>query len=293
MALDFSLAQFLGRNAPTIDIVDVGAMSLGGQPDYHPLLKSGVARVIGFEPVQAECDKLNAMAGKNHKYLPHFIGDGTERTFHLCNMSMTSSLYEPDSAFLSRFTQLEELTRVVSKEQVKTRRLDDIPEITNIDLLKIDIQGAELDAFKGAQRLLKDAVCVYTEVEFLPMYKNQPLFAEVDAHLRGLGFLLHTFPDGLSGRTFKPVQSVQGPYQPLRQIIWADAIYVKHFMHLEQLSPEKLLKLAIIAHDLCKSYDLVNLVLRVYDKVTGKSLWKPYMTRITGGDPGAPPAYID
>ena len=293
MGTDFSLAQMLGKSAPMIDVVDVGAMGLeGADCDYAPLLKTGLCRVVGFEPVQAECDKLNARAPKNCRYLPYFIGDGSAGTFHLMNYSMTSSLFEPDSALLSRFNNLEELTRVQQKFPVQTRRLDDIPEITNIDLLKIDVQGAELATFIGAQRLLADALVIFTEVEFVPMYKNQPLFADVDTELRRQGFLLHTFSDSMLGRAFKPVFGANGPYGRINQILWSDAIFVRHFMHLETLSAEKLLKLAIIMHDLCKSFDLVNLILQAYDRVSGKKLWKFYMTRLTAQDPGDPPAYL-
>ena len=206
---------------------------------------------------------------------------------------MTSSLYEPDSALLSRFNNLEELTRVVRTERVQTRRLDDLPEITNIDLLKIDVQGAELDVFRGAERLLKGAVVVYTEVEFLPMYKGQPLFADVDAHLRGLGFRLHGFADGLLGRAFKPVVPTKdGINARFNQVIWSDAVYVRDFMRLNTLSAEKLLKLAVILHDLVCSFDLANLVMRAHDEVAGTSLWRPYMTRLLGVDPGPPPAFL-
>lgn len=292
VSTQFSLAQFLGKQAPVIDIVDVGAMSIEGAAcDYEPLLKSGVCRVVGFEPVQAECDKLNRRGFKNRTYLPYFIGDGTERTFYLTNFSATSSLYEPDAALLSRFNNLEELTRVVERIPVKTTRLDDIPEIGNIDLLKIDTQGAELDAFRGAPRLLAEMLVVFTEVEFVPMYKGQPLFADVDAAMRGADLLFHTFFDGLSGRAFKPIMGPGGINEPLNQKLWSDAIYARHFMKLDALSPEKLLKLAIIMHDQCKSYDYVNLVLRAYDTKTNKGLWKAYMRRITGSDPGEPPEF--
>src|SRR4051812_110707 len=126
----FSLIELLGRAAPRIDIVDVGAMWLVSDLPYKALLRDGVGHVIGFEPVQAECDKLNNMKMKNHTSLPYFIGDGKDATFHLCSSPMTSSLYEPNIKLLRKFNELEELTTCVEKYAVKTKRLDDIPEIT-------------------------------------------------------------------------------------------------------------------------------------------------------------------
>lgn len=280
----FSLAQMLGKSCPTIDIVDVGAMALGHEPEYAPILKSAPTSLVGFEPVQAECDKLNARKGRNQTYLPYFIGDGSKRKFHLTNFSMTSSLYEPDTAFLKRFNNLEELTQVVDTCDVSTTRLDDIPEITNIDLLKIDIQGAELDTFRGAPRLLKDCLMVWTEVEFIPMYKDQPLFADVDTELRKHGMLLHCFA-GLSGRAFKPLIVGNNVNLPVRQVIWTDATYVRNFMHFDNLSEEKMLKLAVLLHDMVGSYDLCQLLLQHHEQKFGKGLWKTYMKRLTSATP--------
>ena len=93
----FSIIEMLGRNCPMIDVVDVGAMAVPGSggPTYRGLMREHVARVVGFEPVEAECAKLNRLGFKGHRYLPYFIGDGSERTFHLTNDTMTSSLYKP------------------------------------------------------------------------------------------------------------------------------------------------------------------------------------------------------
>ena len=56
----FSLCDVLEHKSEPIKIVDVGAMMLGEKPpDYHALLKPGVAKVIGFEPDEKECQKLN------------------------------------------------------------------------------------------------------------------------------------------------------------------------------------------------------------------------------------------
>jgi len=284
----FSLAQMLGKACPTIDIVDVGAMALDSEPEYAPILRSAPTRLVGFEPVQKECDKLNAGKHKNRTYLPYFIGDGRDRTFHLTNFSMTSSLYEPDTRLLQRFNNLEELTRVVETTPVKTTRLDDVPEITNIDLLKIDIQGAELDCFQGAPRLLANCLMVWTEVEFIPMYKGQPLFGDVDTELRKHGLLLHCF-ESLSGRTFKPLVVGSNLNGVMRQIIWTDATYVRNFMNFDALTEAQMLKLAVMLHELVGSYDMCQLLLQHYDRKFKKHLWKGYMQRLTNEMPDEKP----
>lgn len=298
------ISDVLGPLTPRIDVVDVGAMWLGGDSvAYGPLVKSGLARVIGFEPVAAECDKLNAMGLPNQTYLPYFVGDGSRRTFHLTNKPMTSSLYEPNTRLLSRFQVLEELTRTVEVSDVQTRRLDDIREIANIDFIKIDVQGAELDVIRGGEQALKNTVVIQTEVEFVPMYKGQPLFGDVDAALRAQGFLLHSFIS-MAGRAFKPFMVPESPHRPLRQNLWADAVYVKDFDNLGVLTPEQLLKMAAILHEVYSSWDLASLALANYDAKSGDwsawgvagganyPTWRKYMQALIPGNTLEPPPVL-
>jgi FkbM family methyltransferase len=285
----FKMSAFLGSAAPRIDIVDVGAMMLDGALDeYAPLVQSGLGHVVGFEPIPEECDKLNRAARKNQRFLPYFIGDGSEGEFKQCSAPMTSSLLEPNLPLLRKFNQLEELTTPVKRWKVQTRRLDDIPEITAIDYLKIDVQGAELAVLQGGERLLKDAVVVQTEVEFHPMYVGQPLFAEIDIELRRQGFGIHAMGAGM-GRCFRPLIPQGDPTIKLHQVLWNDVVYVKDFMRFGELSAPQLLKIALISHDCFGSYDLTGYALQHYDAKTGKGLWKIYMQRLTGQAPPPPP----
>ena len=147
-----------------------------------------------------------------------------------------------------------------------------------VDYLKIDVQGAEVDVFNGAKNLLADIMVIHTEVEFVPLYIDQPLFAEVDQLLRKNGFLFHKFyRNGLAGRTFKPLSIDNNINQPLRQVLWSDVIYVKNFMDYDSIPAEKLMKLAVILHDVYGSYDLVHYILSEYDKHTSAKCAELYL----------------
>jgi FkbM family methyltransferase len=284
----FSILDLLGSALEPVRVVDVGAMWLGAEHEpCAALMKAGVARTVGFEPVGAECDKLNAMGRTGRTYLPYFVGDGSERTFYLTNTGATSSLYEPNTRLLKRFTHLEELTRTVETSRVRTHRLDDIPEVGGADYLKLDVQGAELDVLRGAERLLGSTLIVETEVEFVPMYVDQPLFADVDRHLRARGFAFHTFL-GMAGRTFAPLVTNGNQAAMLRQHLWSNALYVRDFLAFATLEPARLLTLAALLHEAVKSFDLAALALQHYDAKTGKGLWPVYMRRLLGAPPPAP-----
>ena len=278
----FSLCEILQKPLPSIHVVDVGAMALEGMPSpYNALLTAGVARVTGFEPVEEECRKLNTAGRGVHTFLPYAVGDGTSRTFRECNFSMTSSLYEPNTALLDRFQNLGELTRVVKQFPVETRRLDDLAEVRDVDYLKLDVQGAEYDVIEGASEALSHALVVHTEVEFVPLYVGQPLFAEVDQALRRNGFCFHRFA-GLAGRAFKPMVYQNNVNAMLSQALWADAIYVRDWMDWESRSAEQLLKLALILHDVYSSCDLCLVALDHFDRKTGSALRERYLGALTG-----------
>ncbi|GMQ89768.1 MAG: hypothetical protein BMS9Abin10_0102 [Gammaproteobacteria bacterium] len=279
----FNILDILS-DPPTIKIIDVGAMLLtnAGEPriePYSPLLERGIATVVGFEPVVAECTRLNAQSDGTNTYLPYCIGDGNPGVFHECNYPMTSSLYEPNTPLLEKFHHLEEYVRVVKKEEIETHRLDDIPEVVGADYIKVDVQGGEIDVFAGAAELLKGVAVIETEVEFVPLYKNQPLFAEVDQLLRRNGFAFHQFKDTW-GRTFKPLFVEENPFGSLGQVLWTNAVYVKDFMALDALLPEQLLKLAIILHEVYNSYDLCVVVLKQHDSMTGATLADTYLEHL-------------
>lgn len=60
--------------------------------------------------------------------------------------------------------------------------------IGTIDLMWMDIQGAELLAFRGMQERVTDLKLIHVEVEFFRIYQGQPLFPEVLAYLKKSGF---------------------------------------------------------------------------------------------------------
>lgn len=170
--------------------------------------------------------------------------------------------------------------RVVSKTEVETKRLDDIPEVAGTDFLKLDVQGAELMILEGGTQLLEDVVVIHTEVEFAPLYVGQPLFADIDGFLRSQGFVLHRF-NGLAGRAFKPFLKDNDPGAPLSQTLWGDAVFIKDFMRLDRLSIEKLMKMAVILHETYQSLDLVAVVLDAIDRREKSRLQAAYFQQFS------------
>jgi hypothetical protein len=166
----------------------------------------------------------------------------------------------------------------VRVEEIDTRRLDDIAEVVaaGCDLLKADTQGSELEIFSNAAKVMSGCLVVQTEVEFVPLYLGQPLFAEVDQLLRSRGFMFHRFL-GLAGRPYRPIVADGDPNRPISQTLWGDALYVPELTRLEGLEPVALLKLTTLLHVLYQSFDLCHLVLSRYDKKTGEGFASKYL----------------
>lgn len=266
MILNSGIASFktiIGADV-RIKIVDVGANPIDGSPPYAELLRGGVADVVGFDPDPESLRRLNAQKSAAETYLPYAIGDGRRQTLHVCRAPGMTSLLEPDPRVLGLFHGFPEWGEVVARETIDTVRLDDVRETAGLDLLKIDIQGGELMAFRNAEARLAEALVIQTEVEFLPLYVGQPLFGDVDVFLRGRGFSFHRFFP-LVSRVIVPTVLDNDIYAGMSQSVWADALYVRDLTRLDALSGRQLLAMATILHDCYGSFDLVMHILVHHD----------------------------
>jgi FkbM family methyltransferase len=273
-----ALQSVLGVSC-TLKIVDIGANPVDGPCPYQSLLESRDTHVVGFEPNLEALGQLNTKKGPRETYLPHAVADGRVHTLRHCVLPGMSSLLEPNPAVLKLFDKFSEWGRVVTTQEVATVRLDDVPETAGMDLLKIDIQGGELMAFQNARQRLADALVIHTEVEFLPMYKGQPLFAEIEAFLREQGYMLHRF-EPLVTRDLSPILLSSKAFDGHSQALWADAIFVRDITRLEALSDDQLLRMATILYDCYRSYDVVLLLLREHDRRTQQGYGAKFMNLV-------------
>lgn len=266
---------------PPVTVVDVGASPIDGAPPYQPLMHHGEVEVVGFEPSPEQFAALQARPTSGCTFLPHAVGDGTEGTLRICRAPGMTSLLEPNYEVLKRFHVLAECAEVQERVPMPTVRLDDVPEVAGADYLKIDVQGSEGAVLSGATELLKSLTVVHIEVNFVPFYVDQPLFAELDQQLRAAGFLLHKFLPLIS-RVFKPLLLNNDPYAGLSQVLWTDAVYVKAFTALDAYSDAQLLKAARIAHEAYNSFDLCGMLLDAHDQRAGGSLYAGYLSHFGG-----------
>src|SRR5262245_12180580 len=158
---------------------------------------------------------------------------------------------------LAHFCGVPKWATVVSEISVSTTRLDDVIAEDALDFLKIDIAGRELPASDNGRRCLAHAVAIQSEVSFLPLYEEQPTFAELDQVLRKLGFIPHAFA-AINRRMIAPLFDERNPYAALNQLLEADVVYTRNFTRPDVMTDEQLKHLAIIAHHCYRSFDLAT-----------------------------------
>ena len=273
------LASLLEIKSP-IDIVDIGANPIDGKAPYKPLLESGLAHVYGFEPNPDALARLNAIKGQNETYFSNAVYDGAQQELRVCESQGMTSLLEPNINLLSYFHGFPEWGKVVERISIPTVRLDDFSEIKNLDYLKIDIQGGELEVFRNGTNRLKECLVIQTEVEFLPMYEGQPLFSEVELYLRELGFTFHKFFP-LVSRIVQPLLINNNIYSELSQATYADAIFIKDFTKFDQLDPEQLKKISLILSDIYGSFDIVLRALMACDAKNKSNYTEQYTKHLS------------
>lgn len=158
--------------------------------------------IYGYEPIPALAKALKDKYAKSDKITIREVALGSSEAIIELNISKilpATSILEPNEVFSRKYHngRLE----AIQKINVSQVRLD-VEINNNIDILKLDLQGYELQALKGSTGVLTKVKLILVEVEFSQIYKDQPLFAEVDIFLRENGFKflnfydLYTHPDG-------------------------------------------------------------------------------------------------
>lgn len=174
-------------------LLDIGAR--GGVNWPWNKIKKEINQIL-IEADTEEAKVLKKTYEKNSKVKVLSFGlwsQTAELKLNISNSPSSSSVYKHNLKYLIRFPDYKrfETKRIT---EIKVDKLDDIAinEKLNADFIKIDIEGAELDAFKGGLNFIKENIIgIESEVSFVEKNINQPLFAEVDTYVRNnLGFEL-------------------------------------------------------------------------------------------------------
>ena len=225
-----------------ITLVDVGAAN-GTLSNFSIFGKC--LRTVGFEPNKEAHDKLIGLQDKNTIILNTALADKRgEAEFFITKKPEASSLLQANKKFLKNFSGTDRYN-VVQTVQLKVDTMDGAlisNKINNVDFVKLDTQGNELNILKHGKKTMAGCFGVQIEVEFYQLYENQFVFSDIDAFMREQGYLLFDLQPAYWKRT------AGLPYgRPKGQLIWADALYFKDpdvfFEQIRQMSDaDKFLK---------------------------------------------------
>lgn len=259
--------------------LEIGAMPLeGGEEPMHDLMSVFPAsHLYAFEPDEAICQKMNALVPKNMTYIPKALSkENGKATLYMTEDRSCYSLYEPNEEFCNLYWGMGGL-RTADTAQIDTFTLDSLLESGEVaapNAIKIDVQGAELDIFRGGEKALESTLFVVTEAEFAPLYKDQPLFPDLFSYMKERGFMFHKFIS-ICGRNIAPVDFGR-QINSGSQWLWSDAIFIPDIHTLPTLDSESLVKLALFCV-IYQSMDVTYHCLDLVDKKENTNLAESFM----------------
>ncbi len=167
-------------------ILDVGANK--GQFAYFARCQWPDAKLYCFEPLPQPRAQLKALLKDHAMVLPYALGNARGHAkIHVASRADSSSLL-PLGREQKHIYDMEER----GTQDVEVVRLDDVlaDKTLRPALLKIDVQGFELEVLNGGQNTLSQCSAVYVEASFIQLYDGQPLADEVERMLADNGFTL-------------------------------------------------------------------------------------------------------
>lgn len=176
----------------TDGIIDVGA-NRGQFTLMCQLVHPGVP-VVSFEPIPHEAAIFRKVHGArpNVELIDVALGSHAgNATMHLSRSADSSSLLPIGKSQAKLFKGTDEVGTIT----VAVQRLDDFSQRWSArtrQLLKLDVQGFELEVLRGAVETLKSCAYVYAECSDVALYERQALRADVESFLEGQGFQLQS-----------------------------------------------------------------------------------------------------
>jgi len=173
-------------------IFDVGA----NQGQYAKEIRDDgyKGQIISFEPQHSVHSILlhNSKFDENWSVHPPVALGSSQvcRDMYISDNSVSSSLLE----ITKIHTAAEKSSEVIATETVQITMLDDLYQHyindASIIMLKLDVQGYELEVLRGSLALLTRCTLIKLELSTKILYTGQPLYYQIDEFLRGMNYSL-------------------------------------------------------------------------------------------------------
>jgi FkbM family methyltransferase len=186
-----SIAKKFAYKEEDIMIADVGGsngITAGYYSNAFP--NSGI---FVFEPIKESFFQLKGKLKENYNVVPinKALGNVIQETeINIAKRISSSSLFnlnaDPSTLVFSEALELER------KEKIQISTLDnELPKNKKVLILKIDVQGYELEVLKGGSETLKRTFVITLEMNNHEGYLDSPKYYVIDDYLRKSGFRLY------------------------------------------------------------------------------------------------------
>ena len=187
--------------------MDVGAQGGFNSDEFFPKKYNKFFDTILVDPFK---DSLKNEKGKYILNKGLWSSKCTKKLYILNKRPQSSSMYEPNQNSLTIYDYNEKDFHLFDVTKTEMINCDTISsslqnlKIENLDYLKIDTQGAELEILKGLNNFRP--LIIKLEVQVYPMYKNEPNWTEVVNLLYKLGYIVTDWNQIGSSATRFPVE---------------------------------------------------------------------------------------
>jgi FkbM family methyltransferase len=188
-------------------VVDVGANR--GQFSLFALHTFPHAKIVSLEPLPEPAARFRRVFGAEPRVTLHNVAlapAAGQCVMHVSRQDDSSSLLPITATQGELFRGTDE----VRTETVHTAPLSAFLDGDSIEepaLLKLDVQGFELEALRACGDLLDKFAYVYAEGSFIELYEGQVLADDLIAWLRERGYELVRSYESVSDEQGQPIQA--------------------------------------------------------------------------------------
>jgi FkbM family methyltransferase len=149
----------------------------------------GINNRMYFEPQKSSYQMLRWHLGNRYPLFNKALGNENRKAIlftESANKGQSSSILKP-------VLHLKQYPQIVfdGEEEVEMARLDDLGlDLTNYNFISIDVQGYELEVFKGAAKTLENIDYIISEINREEVYQNCAKVGQLVEFLNPYGFVL-------------------------------------------------------------------------------------------------------
>lgn len=176
--------------------------------EIQEYVDNGIQKITVFEPLSKNFDVLaNRMKNVNADIQGHQVAlgskKGTAKMFVSSGDGQSSSILKP-----KQHLELHPDVSFNGTEEVEVCLLDEY-DVGDSNFINIDVQGYELEVFKGGKKTLEKIDYIYCEVNRDEVYEGNAMVEDMDEFLDAYGF-----------------ERVETRW-PETYYTWGDALYIK------------------------------------------------------------------